>query len=97
MKVECVPIRAGQGSEGIEFVPGKEREFRGIVTSGTERVHMGDVFYAAVEAETYVWIGGEERLEEREWDFTEFQREKMRFWVGEEGDEEYAGELMSSL
>lgn len=46
-----------------------------------------------VEAETYVWIAGEERLDAREWDFAEFQREKMRFWVGEGADEEYAGEF----
>ncbi|KAM0723554.1 hypothetical protein Q7P37_000541 [Cladosporium fusiforme] len=43
-----------------------------------------------VEAEAYLWIGGEEQLEEREWDFDEFQREKMRFWVGEGADGEYA-------
>lgn len=46
---------------------------------------------AMVEAETYLWIGGEEALEEREWDFAEFQREKMRFWVG---DDEYAGKSL---
>lgn len=39
-----------------------------------------------VQAETYVWIAGPEALEEREWDFGEFQREKMRFWVGGGGD-----------
>ena len=45
-----------------------------------------------VEAETYMWIGGEDSLEKREWDFAEFQKEKMRFWVGDGVDEEYAGE-----
>lgn len=45
-----------------------------------------------VEAETYVWIAGEERLEVQEWDFEEFRREKMRFWVGQEGEGEFAGE-----
>lgn len=44
-----------------------------------------------VEAETYVWIGDREDLEEREWDFAEFQREKMKFWIGREGEGEYAG------
>ena len=44
-----------------------------------------------VEAETYVWKEGEEGLEGREWDFAEFQREKMRFWVGAEGEGEYEG------
>jgi gamma-glutamylcyclotransferase (GGCT)/AIG2-like uncharacterized protein YtfP len=45
-----------------------------------------------VEAETYVWVAGEERLEAQEWDFEEFQREKMRFWAGPEGEGEFAGE-----
>ncbi|KAH8732063.1 hypothetical protein GQ44DRAFT_722216 [Phaeosphaeriaceae sp. PMI808] len=31
----------------------------------------------SVDAETYVWVGGEERLEREEWDFGEFVREKM--------------------
>ena len=42
-----------------------------------------------VEVQTYVWIAGQRRLEEREWDFAEFRREKMRRWVG--GREEYEG------
>lgn len=93
--MKCTLFREGEGSEGLgeEGAPGKGRVFKGVATSGKQRVQLGDVFYDQVEAETYVWIGGEERLEEREWDFAEFQREKMRFWVGEEGDGEYAGEL----
>lgn len=35
-----------------------------------------------VEAETYIWVAGEHRLEDDEWDFTEFVREKMGRWVG---------------
>lgn len=73
--------------------------YSGMRNSGNEVAHHGSTFNAegqeVVEAETYVWIAGEARLEEREWDFAEFQREKMRFWVGEEGAEEYAGELPS--
>jgi gamma-glutamylcyclotransferase (GGCT)/AIG2-like uncharacterized protein YtfP len=45
-----------------------------------------------VEVETYVWIAGEERLDAQEWDFEEFRREKLRFWAGEEGQGEFAGE-----
>jgi len=51
----------------------------------------GNVEGDEMEAETYVWIADPEDLEEREWDFAVFQREKMRFWVGEEGAGEYAG------
>jgi gamma-glutamylcyclotransferase (GGCT)/AIG2-like uncharacterized protein YtfP len=49
---------------------------------------------AEVEAETYVWIAGKQHLEDREWDFEEFVREKMGRWVGAgaEVEGEYAGE-----
>lgn len=51
----------------------------------------GNVEGEEVEAETYVWIAGERRLEDAEWDFSEFQREKMAFWIGAEGEGEFAG------
>lgn len=35
-----------------------------------------------VEAQTYVWQEGDGTLEEKEWDFEEFKREKMRAWMG---------------
>ncbi|PYI22880.1 hypothetical protein BO99DRAFT_471039 [Aspergillus violaceofuscus CBS 115571] len=38
-----------------------------------------------VEALTYVWTAGRERLEEAEWDFEAFKRDKMAWWV--EADE----------
>ncbi|KAL2040716.1 hypothetical protein N7G274_006695 [Stereocaulon virgatum] len=41
-----------------------------------------------IETETYVWTDKEVGLEEGEWDFEEFRREKMRRWVGGD-DEEY--------
>lgn len=85
--VKCKLLRRAGGGEE------KAKVFENVHVSGKEKVHLGNVFDGEeVEAETYVWIGGEERLEAREWDFAEFQREKMRFWVGEEGNEEYAGE-----
>ncbi|KAI9828410.1 MAG: hypothetical protein M1832_002838 [Thelocarpon impressellum] len=37
---------------------------------------------AEADAETYVWIAGEHELEEGEWDFGEFRREKMGRWIG---------------
>jgi hypothetical protein len=40
-----------------------------------------------VEAETYIWIAGANRLEQEEWDFAEFVRDKMKRWVGKEGAE----------
>ncbi|KXT14077.1 hypothetical protein AC579_789 [Pseudocercospora musae] len=41
------------------------------------------------ECQTYIWISPREELEETEWDFDEFKREKMQFWVGAER-EDYA-------
>ncbi|KAF4555173.1 Hypothetical protein D9617_3g022450 [Elsinoe fawcettii] len=38
-----------------------------------------------VEADTYIWTAGEHRLEDQEWDFDTFKREKMRFWIGGDG------------
>lgn len=35
-----------------------------------------------VEAVTYVWISGRNALEEAEWDFEMFKRDKMAWWVG---------------
>ena len=42
------------------------------------------------EAETYVWADDVRDLEDGEWDFEVFKREKMIRWVG--SDEEYEGE-----
>ncbi|KAI9784892.1 MAG: hypothetical protein M1816_000587 [Peltula sp. TS41687] len=35
-----------------------------------------------VETQTYVWIAENDELEEREWDFEEFRREKLQRWTG---------------
>ena len=48
-----------------------------------------------VRAETYVWKDGVGELEDGEWDFEVFRREKMGRWVGSE--EEYEGELRPSI
>ncbi|KAL2811343.1 hypothetical protein BJX63DRAFT_277983 [Aspergillus granulosus] len=34
-----------------------------------------------VEAETYVWIGGRHRLQNEEWDFEAFKKDKLRWWL----------------
>ncbi|KAE9968560.1 hypothetical protein EG328_007493 [Venturia inaequalis] len=39
-----------------------------------------------VQAESYIWIAGEHQLEDGEWDFDEFMREKMAYWAGERGE-----------
>ncbi|KAN0080833.1 hypothetical protein V8E54_004037 [Elaphomyces granulatus] len=35
-----------------------------------------------IEATAYVWISGREWLEDAEWDFETFKRDKMKWWVG---------------
>lgn len=50
-----------------------------------------------VDAETYIWIAGANRLESEEWDFTEFIRDKMKRWVGKdaaETDEGFQGNCL---
>lgn len=62
-----------------------------VLTQVGDEEGEGNVEGNEVEAETYIWSADRNDLEDREWDFAEFQREKMRFWVGAEGEGEYAG------
>lgn len=78
--------------EGDEYERVKVR-CRILEAVGDDVTGEGNLEGEEVEAETYLWVAGEERLEGTEWDFGEFQREKMRFWVGREGEGEYAGEF----
>ena len=55
---------------------------------GDEAGH-GNVEGEEVSAKTYVWAEGLEYLENSEWDFGEFRREKLHRWSG--GNEEYEG------
>jgi len=59
--------------------------------SGVDESQLSDVLDAAradadegeeVSAVTYVWISGEDRLEEAEWDFETFKKDKMKWWAG---------------
>lgn len=34
-----------------------------------------------IEAYTYIWIAGDDKLEDAEWDFESFKRDKMEWWV----------------
>ena len=36
-----------------------------------------------VQAATYIWIAGEDRLEKGEWNFEEFCKEKLGRWTGQ--------------
>ncbi|KAK4565983.1 hypothetical protein LTR86_003832 [Recurvomyces mirabilis] len=75
----------------LDIFEGDEYERRKVkcrlLTTVGDSTGEGNVEGEIVEAETYIWIAGAEALEEREWDFEEFRKEKMRFWVG--GSEEF--------
>ncbi|KAL2003350.1 hypothetical protein VTN02DRAFT_4170 [Thermoascus thermophilus] len=59
-----------------------EEHIRDVLdAAGEEIADEGD----EVDALTYVWIGGQEKLEDGEWDFETFRRDKLRWWV--EADE----------
>lgn len=47
-----------------------------------------DVEGEEVQAQTYIWIAGEHRLETEEWDFDHFVKEKMSRWVGHDAADE---------
>ncbi|QIX01782.1 hypothetical protein AMS68_007299 [Peltaster fructicola] len=74
--------------EGSEYR--REKVKARVLTQTGDNTGAGNVEGDEVDAETYIWIAGKDRLESSEWDFDEFQREKMRFWVGAEGEGEYA-------
>ncbi|KAK4544266.1 hypothetical protein LTR36_004476 [Oleoguttula mirabilis] len=74
--------------EGSEY--SREKVNVRILTQVADEGGKGNVDGEEVEAETYIWSADPADLDENEWDFAEFQREKMRFWVGAEGAGEYA-------
>lgn len=45
-----------------------------------------------VSAVTYVWISGEDELEDAEWDFESFKRDKLIWWAGPEARGGLSGE-----
>ena len=81
--------------EGDEYAR-KKVKVRVLDAVGDEETGSGNVEgEEEVEVETYIWIAGEDKLEDGEWDFKEFQKEKMKRWVGEDG--EYAGRIRPSI
>lgn len=78
---EGVSVRVLQESlpEGTGQASSSEGHLRDVLdAAGTEFADEG----GEVQAVTYVWIAGEGRLEDAEWDFETFKRDKMAWWVG---------------
>lgn len=86
--------------ERLDIFEGSEYERRKV--SARELKYEGDMnveptadqIGESVEADTYVWISPKSRLEEDEWDFEEFVKEKMWAWTGGAGNyrSDYTGE-----
>lgn len=56
---------------------------------------LRDVEGEEVQAQTYIWIAGQHRLETEEWDFDHFVKEKMSRWVGRDAaDEGFQGRAL---
>ncbi|KAL4939273.1 hypothetical protein BDV06DRAFT_199276 [Aspergillus oleicola] len=72
----------GNGGEGSES--DADRHLKDVLeAAGAEFADEGE----SVEAETYVWIAGREGLEDAEWDFEAFKRDKMAWWVNADESE----------
>ena len=78
--------------EGSEYERQKVK-VKPLRVVGNDITGEGDVEDQEVETETYIWTSGRDELEDGEWDFETFVKEKLRNWVG--GSEEYAGEFSS--
>ncbi|KAI4279203.1 MAG: hypothetical protein LQ337_000438 [Flavoplaca oasis] len=77
----------------LDIFEGEEYERRRVKINILEiegnEAGEGNVEGEEVDVETYIWVAGKTKLEDREWDFAEFRREKMRNWItsSEEYDE----------
>ncbi|OJJ95451.1 hypothetical protein ASPACDRAFT_1883459 [Aspergillus aculeatus ATCC 16872] len=77
----------GKGANGVGDEKEEEEEDVRVGLEGLETTAatVPDGVEEEVEALTYVWTAGRERLEDAEWDFEAFKRDKMAWWV--EADE----------
>ncbi|KAF7596565.1 hypothetical protein BBP40_000965 [Aspergillus hancockii] len=66
----------GDGGPGGKDTDGHLRDV--LDAAGAEFADEGE----EVEAVTYVYVAGERELEDGEWDFEAFKKDKMAWWVG---------------
>lgn len=71
----------------VRFLEGRDKEKGEEGMGNLEQAEEENIEGEEVEAETYIWIAGANRLEAEEWDFAEFVRDKMKRWVGREAEE----------
>ncbi|KAL4903405.1 hypothetical protein BDW74DRAFT_39888 [Aspergillus multicolor] len=74
----------GNGAEGLSADTDRDRHLKDVLeAAGAEFAGEGE----EVEAVTYIWIAGREMLEDAEWDFEAFKRDKMAWWVAADESE----------
>ncbi|KAJ5775172.1 uncharacterized protein N7511_000183 [Penicillium nucicola] len=90
-----VTVRTLPMGKGDEVQPGKTK----VTSNNGDEEHLKEALNAAsagntsssggeeVEATTYEWIAGMDRLEETEWDFETFKKENLAWWVGADESE----------
>ncbi|EAU31268.1 predicted protein [Aspergillus terreus NIH2624] len=80
VKVRVLREALGQhgNAEGTHAPADTEQHLRDVLdAAGAEFADEGEL----VEAVTYVYVAGREELEDAEWDFEDFKRNKMAWWV----------------
>lgn len=85
VKVRTLRAVAQEGvKEEAESNCASERQLQDMLNAaGSHVADEGEEVMAA----TYVWIAGKERLEEMEWDFETFKRDKLAWWIGAKASE----------
>lgn len=86
-QVSVRPLRESlheAGSSPMAGASSSDGQLRDVLDAAqAEFVNEGE----EVRAVTYVWIAGQDRLEEAEWDFETFKRDRLAWWVGaDEGE-----------
>ena len=71
----------------LDVFEGSEYERREV------EVQVGDEGQR-VKAQTYIYIAGSQYLEDAEWDFEQFKKDKLKRWVGNEKNFEFEGECL---
>ncbi|KAJ5786076.1 uncharacterized protein N7503_011288 [Penicillium pulvis] len=81
VKVRTLKEALHQEQEYEHSNPGSGRNLRDVLeAAGAEFADENE----EVEAVTYVWTDGAERLEGAEWDFETFKRDKMAWWFDDD-------------
>ncbi|KAG9951067.1 hypothetical protein KCU85_g3067, partial [Aureobasidium melanogenum] len=59
-----------------------------LKTEGDEVTGEGNVEGDEVETQTYIWIDSLAKLEDKEWDYAAFRKEKLALWSGGEPEQQ---------